>query len=40
MKNSNRTIVFGPGTQPEFLTKLTTSGLWYIGVKPGGSGML
>ena len=30
MKNRNRTIVFGPNIEPEYLSKLTTSGLWVI----------
>ena len=35
MKNYNRTIKFGPGSQPEFYSKKTTSGLWTICVSKG-----
>ena len=35
MKNYNRTIKFGPGSQPEFYSKKTTSGLWTICVSNG-----
>ena len=35
MKNYNRTIKFGPGSQPEFYSKKTTSGLWNICVSKG-----
>ena len=35
MKNYNRTIKFGPDSQPEFFSKKTTSGLWTICVSRG-----
>ena len=35
MKNYNRTIKFGPESQPEFYSKKTTSGLWTICVSKG-----
>jgi len=30
MKNRNRSIVFGPNMEPEYLSKLTSSGLWVL----------
>jgi len=36
MKNYNRTIKFGPDSQPEFHTKRTTSGLWIICISKVG----
>ena len=30
MKNRNRSIVFGPNMEPEYLSKMTTSGLWVV----------
>jgi len=37
MKNYNRTIKFGPESQPEFFSKKTTSGLWTICVSKVGN---
>ena len=30
LRNSNRTVRFGPASQPEFLAKRTSSGLWQL----------
>jgi len=37
IRNRNRTVKFGPGSQPEFLGKRTSSGLWLLCyTQPGG----
>ena len=37
MKNYNRTVKFGPGAQPEYNNKKTTSGLWLICISNGNT---